>query len=480
MASQPDDNTQPSNSNINNKKRAREEQYPGESPAQSSKEGAVDPAPANERSPKKPRTDKANSKFHARIDVLINALLNSYEEVQTARGEHPVDKGARTTVEVDKAQRFILMRASEFMDGPLLFNSFPWLQGKYRQLLRDLDLPLDQIRILAAETEKVGFNDHGLYHGTKKEVKSRCAEILRVLRRDIITNEPITRSYDDAEARNQHDRKLEEQVASMITTQSRESENKLAVAFEAIASSNTAIASSNAAIASALKENAQTRSSQEVPSKGVSCSAAPVISMESASEDSSEAVREEYERKIQYQLERVHQEKASWYLKVEHRLREYNDGIEDLKKTQHGGPVPLSIMKLNVADTSACYHRLVQLWKDLKIAEGYDVTKLTMNKDLCYSFAIAMREAHFLLHLLVFYGDGHTELRNTGWSLDLMRSLQSDMTPYASDEPLIYCKEDVDVICIALQNAFPGQPLFKAPLISACTQVPKSIQARPV
>ncbi|KAF9697964.1 hypothetical protein EKO04_004429 [Ascochyta lentis] len=132
----------------------------------------------------------------------------------------------------------------------------------------------------------------------------------------------------------------------------------------------------------------------------------------------------------------------------------YNIVIEQLKSAQNGGPTPTFVSDLQMPDAEACYYRLESLWnRALQAINHRGVEHLRTNIDLFYTFAICMREAHCLLRVLHYYGCDVSQLVGTGWDLDGMRRLQSELVDFAHEEPFIWSKPDVDAICTALQAA---------------------------
>ncbi|KAG9199911.1 hypothetical protein G6514_007811 [Epicoccum nigrum] len=382
--------------------------------------------------------------------------------------------------ELKEAKRLVEMWARDFLDGPLLFNAWPYLPGACRQVLSDLRLQLNQIRIHIVDLRSGNSEEQGSYAVTGEEAESRCAQILRVLHPG---KDQKMRSYDDVETRNRHNGRLEKEVASMTAANEQRANvvsrhDDLSTGFKTLVG---ALVDGNAATADALKAIVShqtttpgtTPPSTTPPSNATPATATPnttasapsAVSV-SSTEEQARAVHGVQQGKMGLMTARETQEKEAWYKKVEDRMWLYDQAIYELGIHQYGGPIPTSVVALQVPDVQACYIRLVQLWKDLDLDGTYDLQKLRTCKDSLYSFAIGMREAHFLLHLLVFYGDSRTNLGETGWSLSHMRWLQSDMVPYAYELPLVHSKSDVDMICQVLEKCCPEQPLLKRQFMS--------------
>lgn len=404
--------------------------------------------------------------FVPHFQILINLRRTSVDET-------PKTKDAKRSVEGE---------ASEFMDGPLLFNAWPALAGAYRQILVDLRLPLDQIESLPVALNSYVIEELGLDCENRTEAKSRCAEILRVLQPD---RHSTTRSYDDVETRYQHDHRLEGEVASMTAAHGNEQKYNVVSGHDnmsaVVNSLAGAVVGGNAAMTDALKAFVESYSALNVPGQGTApITTAPITTTSSTTtragtrfvtvpsagsvpsiEEQARYVRGVQQIKMGYVTGAEIQEKEAAYRKLEERLRLYDQAMVDIAAHRAGGPIPTSVVNLQVPDVQACYIRLIQLWHDLGVDEKWDAQKLRTDKDMMYPFAMAMREAHYLLHLLSFYGDNYEKLRETGWSLSHMRWVQSDMTPYASDLPFTHSKSDVDSMCQALQTYCPEQPLLK-------------------
>ena len=430
--------------------------------------------------------------FAAKMEELVR-VVEIWRDLERKKGSK--DPGVRT--QILDAQQFIGNQALEFIDGPLLFNAFGSLHGHLRQVLHDLSLPLEEIRELATALEYSKIEDLDQYNATKEEAKLRTAEILRRLNRSAPTRDPATRSYDDVEFRNLHDRRLEEELATQTAddndervSESPSDQNALLTTITALAGnltqSNVTITCALDKMTAALQSVSQNVRAQEPPHENAITDVITITdanTVTSADRELAEpqqndaviTIRQENQHKINVQSERDRQKKDAYYKKVEDRFQAYDKAIEQLKAFHHGGPGPTNLVDLQVPDVQACYYRLVQIWKDLGVQKGYDIDRLRTHKGTFYKFAIGMREAHFILHLLPAYGNEHTELRNTGWSLNHMRWLQSDMTPYAFDIPFVHSKLDVDIICHALEKACPGQERFERPL-KAADELPVSPQ----
>jgi uncharacterized membrane protein YgcG len=409
--------------------------------------------------------------FVPHFQILINLRRTSVDET-------PKTKDAKRSVEGE---------ASEFMDGPLLFNAWPALAGAYRQILVDLRLPLNHIESIPVALNSYVIEELGLDCDNRTEAKSRCAEILRVLQPD---RQSTTRSYDDVETSYRHDHRLEGEVASVTAAHDNvvSGHDNMSAVVNSLAG---AVVGGNAAMTDALKAFVENYSALNVPGQGTTPSTtapittapittAPITTTSSTTtragtsfvtvpsagsvpsiEEQARYVHGVQQIKMGYVTGAEIKEKEDGYLKLEWRMRLYDQAMVDISHHRAGGPVPVSVTKLNVPDVQACYIRLVQLWQDLGVDERWNVQKLRTDKDLMYPFAMAMREAHYLLYLLAFYGDNYERLRETGWSLSHMRWVQSDMTPYASDLPFAHSKSDVDGMCLALQTYCPEQPLLK-------------------
>ncbi|OSS47310.1 hypothetical protein B5807_09983 [Epicoccum nigrum] len=478
----------------------------------------------NEPVPKRPRTDKYGLYYQGRIDFLTSSLLKIHTDFRRSEGRHlPLTKEAASTVrsniqtvidkmrasntelfeskmkdfvpvfqnlytiklkasdenrELKEAKRLVEMWARDFLDGPLLFNAWPYLPGACRQVLSDLRLQLDQIRIHITDLRSGNGEEQGSYAVTGEEAESRCAQILRVLHPG---KDHKMRSYDDVETRNRHNGRLEKEVASMTAANEQRANvvsrhDDLSTGFKTLVG---ALVDGNAATADVLKAivSHQTTTPGTTPPNNAApatatpntTASAPSAASVSSTEEQARAVHGVQQGKMGLMTTRKTQEKEAWYKKVEDRMWLYDQAIYELGIHQYGGPIPTSVVALQVPDVQACYIRLVQLWKDLDLNGTYDLQKLRTCKDSLYSFAISMREAHFLLHLLVFYGDSCTNLGETGWSLSHMRWLQSDMVPYASELPLVHSKSDVDMICQVLEKYCPEQPLLKRQFVSVDT-----------
>lgn len=223
-------------------------------------------------------------------------------------------------------------------------------------------------------------------------------------------------------------------------------------------SSDTASGTHHSDLVSIKKEEALSQEQTSEPSVAVA-----ITSTEPDDILQREAVlRENLNNKMIEQSARDHQVIEAYCDRICFRFHRYDAAIEQLKAFQYGGPHP-NLVEFQVPDVQACYYRLIHIWKKLGLERGYNIVNLGTDPVCFHAFAIGMREAHFLLHALVYYGDQHTRLRQTGWSLKHMRSLQCDMTDTSYDLPFIHSKLDVDMICVALGDAFPGEDSLERP-----------------
>lgn len=389
------------------------------------------------------------------------------------RDESPETKQTRAYVEA---------KALDFMDGPLLFNVWPTLAGVYRQALVDLSLPLGQIEGLPADLDSYTIEELNLDSKHRTEAKEQCAQILRVLQPG---RHATARSYDDGETRHRHDHRLGGEVASMTAAHGNEQRHNVASGqdnlTDIVKTLVGALVGQNAHTTDALKTSTGSHIVQVVPGQSTTLSTtapstttpstttsagtisvnAPSAGSVSSIEEQAQYVRGVQQVKMDLVTAAENQEKAAWYAKLEERFWLYDHAMAELGVHRSGGPIPTSIVYLQVPDVQACYIRLTQLWQDLGVDETWDIQKLRINKDLLYPFALGMREANFILQLLPFYGDSYESLGETGWSLSHMRWVQSDMVPYALDLPFAHSKSDVDLICQVLMRYCPEQQLLK-------------------
>ena len=361
------------------------------------------------------------------------------------RDESPETKQTRAYVEA---------KALDFMDGPLLFNAWPMLAGVLRQALVDLSLPLDQIESLPADLDSYTIEELDLNCKSRTDAKSQCAQILRVLQPG---RHSTARSYDDGETRYRHDHRLEGEVASMTAAHGNEQSPNVASGQDNLADIVKtlvgALVGQNAVTTDALKASMGRHFAQVVPGQSPTPStttpstttpsattpsattSAETISVNAPSagsvlstEEQAQYVRGVQQVKMDLMTATENQEKAAWYTKLEERFWLYDHAMAELGIHRLGGPIPTSIVYLQVPDVQACYIRLTQLWQDLGVDETWDIQKLRTNKYLLYLFALSMREANFILQLLPFYGDSYQSLGETGWSLSHMRWVQSDLS----------------------------------------------------
>lgn len=147
----------------------------------------------------------------------------------------------------------------------------------------------------------------------------------------------------------------------------------------------------------------------------------------------------------------------------------YDTIIQQHKHFRNGGPPPNStfIDELGMPDAQACICRLKTLWnKHSKVIEACDIKKLSIDNEMFMVFALCMREAHCLLHMLLYYGSDWTVDNSGDWQLGTMRKLQAEMVDFAHDEPLKYSKPDVDAICLALQHVSDKQAQSQNPQLA--------------
>ncbi|KAF1359214.1 hypothetical protein EJ07DRAFT_156126 [Lizonia empirigonia] len=386
--------------------------------------------------------EAAQSKIRSIFSKLIPALKSSdvksfacktkklYDAVQQM-DEVLTSHGSKKPAVLSEANREIDTALFELLDGATILNIYTQLHENYdwRQVLEVMRLPLNDLRKLRSVA--------------KRSLDDVCST---------------------STARSKKNR-----------PQQSENQNPVITPAPSAPESNSAIGDAIAELISTIKGI-----SQQVPVQEVSIVDAvrDTDSLYGENKDSPQedaqienlrqeqdamVLWQETQRKINEQSGRERQKKDAYFRKLEIRFQKYDVAIEQLKAFQHGGPHPTCLVELQVPDAQACYYRLTQIWKDLDISEGYDVDTIRTNEDLFYKFAIGMREAHFMLHVLVYYGNNHADLHLTGWDLTHMRWLQSDMTPFAFDIPLIHSKLDVDMICSALEAVFPGQVRLERP-----------------
>lgn len=445
--------------------------------------------------------EAAQSKIRSIFSKLIPALKSSdvqsfacktkklHDAVQQ-RDEVLRSHGSKKPAVLLEANREIDTALFELLDGVTILNIYTQLRENYdwRQVLEVMRLPLNDLRKLRSVTKRGSDDVVGGYN-----LLEQIENVLKWISPSVAALNSDERSYDDSVLRQRYEeaqheasntRRTPGNGPSVVQHSNREvqdrpqqSEIQIPVITPApsAAESSSAIGNVIAELISAIKDIPR-----RVPAQGVSIinTVTDTDSLYAENKDSPQentktenlrqeqdamVLRQETQRKINEHSGRERQKKDAYFRKLEIRFQQYNVAIEQLKAFQHGGPHPTCLVELQVPDAQACYYRLTQIWKDLGMSKRYNVDEIRTNEDLFYKFAIGMREAHFMLHVLVYYGNNHTDLYLTGWDLTHMRWLQSDMTPFAFDIPLIHSKLDVDVICSALEAVFPGQARLERP-----------------
>jgi hypothetical protein len=171
---------------------------------------------------------------------------------------------------------------------------------------------------------------------------------------------------------------------------------------------------------------------------------------------STAAVAQQYAQNKTNEIANWQQQKAMIQYKRNFiNLQAYSTIISQNKHFRDGGPPPNLdfIEELGMREPQACLHRLKALWeKQAAIIQECQVQKLHEDLEIYLSFALCVREAYCLFHMLLYHGTDRAAIVNFGWELAPMRRLQAKVADYAHEEPLKHSKIDIDAVCYALQD----------------------------
>ena len=446
-----------------------------------------------------------------RADVKQIRAASDMVVAMKAKTEDPAIQDELRDSEVELASRKLNDMVLSLFDCHNLLRIHEYLKGhtQWQSLLRDLKLPLEDLKHLKAYHERTPAKNN-----TQRQQESRINDLLDWLSApEPYPSIPTPSSYDDGAIRQRALRAMQMQVdnleAQLQVDRARSQESNSGATrvgsesqphpsspkspadrpqqlqpqqTDPTESNVTRYIFSEDQLEALLARCSSTSGGGTIPTQSDACMVHSFEQPIELQEDTDLAIAQRHsQRKVDEQNERAQQKSYADYRKIEARFWAFELAIEQLKAFQHGGAHPTSIVGLGVPDVQACYCRLEQLWKDLKldIPGTYDIKNLRGNHDAFYNFAIIAKETHFVLHLLPYYGDQHTHLAQTGWSLSHMRWLQSDMATHANEQPLIWCKDDVDMICAALQFVSPNEVLVARPHsmggLAAATTQPRNV-----
>lgn len=395
----------------------------------------------------------ANSELFASRAVELKVLLDEQQEL---RGQK-IGNNTRVEVLARRDSQYLESHALAFLDGPLLFHVFGSLSGALRDRLYELNLPLTEIRQLVSDLSGSTPGTLGQYSTTKDDAKARTDVILRWLDPSYCDQNSEDLSRKETEHCNTHEHCVNS-VATTATTMSENFNATFAYALgQVLGGAVTQTKPQNPTHESeASQDPSKLRPhAQESPSESLAPENQPVRDQMSLHESIDSAARKEVDEKICEISTAELQRETTRRTKFLVDFQAYGILIQQLKGYREGGPHPNRnfIQELGMHDIRSCIYRLRLLWKrQSRAIQINDIEQLRLNTEVYAETAICLREAHCIMHMLLYYESKWWDVAEAGWNLDQMRELQAEMVPWAHEDPLVYTKLDVDAICQALQN----------------------------
>lgn len=403
--------------------------------------------------------------FKIRMDDFL-PLVQNFHNLK----EEKSIKSSFYLSEIQGAEDAIASWSLDFLDGPLLLNAFRHLPMWTRKILMDLELKLEALQMVALWPAGVDDDDLEPYNGTNEEVRRQAAEIVRLLRPSQLPIRNRTEiSYDDSAMRDAQERAAAAEVDATKFSEVMQKIPDANALFETFASMfkdnqvvvEALIASRNHAHAApALPPQRHPATSTDADSNEGTL---PIISPDATAPAVllQPALQETYHL-LALDSAITTRQTAAYHANLESRFHAYSQAINHLltRSLDSTSPPPPELgdilLALGIPDIPAAYHRLAHLWTNvsstLSLPNAVDMEALRTKKTVLYPFAIAMREAHFLLRLLHFYEDGGEGMKKTGWDAQTLRWVQCGMVEWSAEWPLAVVKWDVDIVCHALER----------------------------